>query len=352
MKKRFVIACLVLIATGNFVVASTIDPNKKDAHGYTPVMNMIMQNPEGVKAYLEKTPTVNLDIKDNYGNAPLMMAADYPAALEALIDAIRAGKIRANINVLEPVSNETLAHKVNTPVALYKKIVTVPGINIEAMNATGQTPLQKAEQQEKESIVAALIAAGAKTPGFANAQEYKNNALFNAAAVGNTSALELWIKEGAQVDTDTRRGTALMEAARQGHVLAVKLLLEKGANINKKDTNSHATVFHNLLSQVPFFSLPDQYTKALQVVKELGAFAQKNKITLAINDADSQGVTPLLLAVRAEHEPLLQEILKVPGINVNAKVAGKTALAYARLINDPKKRTAIVEILQKAGAKE
>jgi uncharacterized protein len=106
--------------------------------------------------------------------------------------------------------------------------------DLDTPQPDGTTALQWAAHWNDLDAVKVLLAAGA-SPKIAN--RYGVTPLSEAAGAGNAQMIELLLKAGADAKSLTTADgeTVLMTAARTGSVDAVKVLLDHGADINAKE---------------------------------------------------------------------------------------------------------------------
>jgi ankyrin repeat protein len=107
--------------------------------------------------------------------------------------------------------------------------------------------------------------------------------LHRAAMRGETSAIEMLLKLGADVNSTDQHGkTALHDASLKGHVDTARLLLDRGAKIGARDKNGGTPLHDAALGGS---------AKAIELL--LGRHAD-------INARDSDGLTPLDYALKME----------------------------------------------------
>jgi ankyrin repeat protein len=104
-------------------------------------------------------------------------------------------------------------------------LVAAKGLQVDAENAGGETPLMMAALRGNEEIALALLARGAAPhrPGW--------SPLHYAATGGSAALVRLFLSKGAPVDARSPTGrTPLMMAGRYGSSDAAEVLLEAGAD--------------------------------------------------------------------------------------------------------------------------
>ena len=107
------------------------------------------------------------------------------------------------------------------------------GLDINATNVVGETPLYKAVRYGTPETVQALIAAGADV----NATEvYGETPLHNAVRYGTPETVQALIDAGADVNAQDKFGYApLHRATEWGTPETVQALIAAGADVNAKD---------------------------------------------------------------------------------------------------------------------
>lgn len=149
-----------------------------------------------------------------------------------------------------------------------------------------------------------------------------NNQMWEAARKGDVVAVTAALDKGADVNAKFRYGTtALFKAAERGHADVVKVLLARGADATVKDTFYGATAMS--------WALDNDHVEVVR----------------AILEKDESSVAQVLMrGARQGKAPLVQIALAKGGLKPEALTS-----AYAAVMED-KEKTAIAEILKKAGA--
>jgi cytohesin len=146
-----------------------------------------------------------------------------------------------------------------------KELIQDDGVDLNAKNELGQTPLIAASQ------------------------------------IGNTEIAILLIEEGADVNAKgTNKNTPLIAASNKGNIKLVTLLIEKEADVNAKNYFEHTPLI--LASQNGH--------------KEIAVLLIENDAE--INAKDSFGNTPLILASKNGHKDVAILLIE-NGANINAK---------------------------------
>ena len=153
------------------------------------------------------------------------------------------------------------------------------GVDVNAKEADGATPLHWAAHMDNLASVDALLKAGAKG-NVANI--YGVTPLMLAAENGSAPMIERLLAGGADANLAMPSGeTPLMTAARTGRAPAVAALIAGGANINARESAKGQTAL--------LWALSGPHAAAARVLVEKGA-----DVTLA----SSGGFTPLMMATR------------------------------------------------------
>ena len=138
----------------------------------------------------------------SWGNYPLHYAAGQGGDLAAVVQLLRLGSAR--------------------------------GIDVNAKDGAGDTPLHHAASHGRATIAATLIAAGANV----NATNTYGETPLHGAAFRGASIVSLLLAAGANVNARNTSGeTPLHLAAYGGYASVVSVLLAAGANVNAKDSD-------------------------------------------------------------------------------------------------------------------
>ena len=220
----------------------------------------------------------------------------------------------AEVNALGAYDTPALLWAVRVQDRATAGVLLDAGADPNLASGYGIAPLSLAIENGDEAIVDLLLAAGANASARDSAGE---TPLFLAARAGNAAIVERLLARGAQADErDPEFGqTALMVAAREGRAEVVRVLLARGANVNAQAR----------AGTVPAFRLPSDNagSKGVGIVRggwpergmrsptpgaktpllyaarrgDLAVARQLVEAGAALEQADADGVTPLLMAI-------------------------------------------------------
>jgi ankyrin repeat protein len=200
---------------------------------------------------------VNPNGKDQQGNTPLFVAANYgqSAIVKLLLDH------KAKVDVVTPPNRYTPLMMAVEYIDVVRLLIE-NGANVNLQSSSGETALMMACHETRDSeIVKLLLNHGAKVNVRASRGR---TALWLASQKGKADMVSLLINAGADLESryEDDDSTPLIEAASQGRANVVKLLLEKGANIDAK-LNTGETAFHKAQGK--------QYNDVVELLKKVGA---------------------------------------------------------------------------------
>jgi ankyrin repeat protein len=285
----------------------------------------------------------DVNARDAEGNTPLILASFYaaPECVKLLIDQ------GADVNTTNRAGATALIRAATS----YEKTrwLLAAGAKVRARTALGTTPLILAARRAGNSrTVQLLLERGA------NATERNNagiSAVLAGAASGDLETVRLLLDAGARADDFPKSNvpraraiagfrTALMWAAYSNDVRMARLLLERGADPNQ------STYFGNPLSHACW----SNSFEAAELLIARGA-------NVSARDALAN-FTPLHWAAGTESSrPQLVKLLLANGADPNAE-GGEPVGAFGlvpqtpRLIAEKRGRTAVVDALVAAGAKD
>lgn len=235
---------------------------------------------------------------------------------------------------------------------IIEKLIGKVDVNAQDEERDGNTALTLAADAGHEKIVKRLL----QVPGInINAQQSGGTALIHAAMQGNESIVKLLLSApGIDINASDADGTALIQAAGDGQESIVKLLLQvPGININARDSRGRtalilgATVGQNIvkiLLEAPGIDVNAQTSKdhltalmeATHIGDETAVKLLLQSPTIDVNMQDRNGKTALMHAVMSEQLMLVMLFLQTPTVGINIKnVNGYTVSQfYPRMAPD------------------
>lgn len=167
------------------------------------------------------------------------------------------------------------------------------GTNVNVQDNRGWTPLMSAAENGQFEVVKYLLENKAQT----NLRNEKGDtALIRASVTGQTEIVKLLIEAGASVHLKNKKGyTPLMKAAERNHLDVMRVLLDKGAKPNevKIPEKDHDTALH--------LAVKENATEAVTLLIQKGA---------NVNSKNSDGFTPIMLAIEKENISMIQKLLE------------------------------------------
>jgi len=346
--------CKLLINNGADLNIST----SKITMGHSPLYFAI-RNRHADVAELLITSGADVNIKNGFGESPMDMAIH--AKLQNIVNLlIEHGAETSALKDTEKTTEES-----KKPLtSIWKgatsgniQVVTQhlnAGVDVNAQNTDGETPLLEATYGGHKNIVELLISKGADVNmkddlGFTPVQW--------AAREGHKEIVELLISKGANLNARDRLigATTLHYAAVNGHKEIVKILIKNAADFNSKDMAGQTPL--NFAIDEGMDEIADLLRKhGGKTGKELKADsgktgdeiktptisiwrdAEKGDIEAVklhldngvdVNAKDNIGWTPLHFATVLDHKEIV-ELLIATGADVNAKnKEGRTPLNWA-----------------------
>ncbi|HLD17318.1 MAG TPA: ankyrin repeat domain-containing protein, partial [Coxiellaceae bacterium] len=212
------------------------------------------------------------------------------------------------------------------------------GANIHLKNKAVKTALAEAANSGHETIVRALVAAGADSGDRRHALVCALNTRHEAIAAILVEGLDV-----SELETEgSRDSTPLVWAAYRGYATIVNALLAKGVNKEKRDSNGlvplilaaregHTEVVRILLAAGadPHLIIEGICT-ALSAAREKGHRAIVELLLQHPSIRDEEGNTALILAVKSNNPAEVARLLADPRTDINAQNnTGETALIAA-----------------------
>lgn len=189
------------------------------------------------------------------------------------------------------------------------------GVDVDAKNLYGITPLSIACEYGNSAIVELLLDAGADANQTIAGGE---TALMTSCRTGDVGIVAALIKHGAAIEAKNKSGqTALMWAADEGNIEAIDVLIEAGAKIDSKTKQGFTAMM--------FASREGRIDTALRLIE---AGADVNDV---MNPPNSSGRNPrertsaLMLAVESGHFELALRLVEA-GADPNDQRSGYAPL--------------------------
>ncbi|KAF5586650.1 CAMK kinase [Fusarium pseudoanthophilum] len=289
----------VSISTGDIdmvqsLVYRGVDINAPDENGRTPLhLSASIGNVEMARVLCEGGAVI--ETTSESGHTPLQVAAmkGHTDVAEFLLE--KGADIEASDSYggFTPLGfAASMNHSSVTGLLLEK------GANVEATNQVGHTPLISAARSGSEAVAKLLLNHGAHTEAT---DKSGGTPLIWAARAGSEGVVEHLIHHGADVNVSEYSGfTPLREARKKGHGAVEKLLLRAGASYDGSSSE---------LSWPLHEAAQRGYCDRMRVI-----LRQEG---VNIEDKDSLGCTPLILAAR-EGRTAAADLLIRHGANVEA----------------------------------
>ena len=343
-----------------------IDVTAKNQRGCNALLNAVEGGHALMVDWLLDQPGVMLEDRDNQGMTPLLLAAQWGH----LVLVKHLSKRGALLTAKDQGGGNALLHAVvGGHTLLVDWLLDQPGLTLEDRSNDGMTPLLVAAECGHLDVVQHLLQRGAS---LAAKDQWGRNALLNAVVGGNALMVD-WLLEqpGVTLEYASNDGlTPLLVAAKWGHLDVVQHLLHRGALLTAKGQGGrnalleatwggHTAVVDWLLDQ-PGIMLEDrdkggmtpllvaawrghldvaqhllQRGALLTAKDEMGRNALHNALEgghalfnggwshhaavvdwllgqtgVTLEDRDSDGLTPLLLAAKWGHLDVVQHLLR------------------------------------------
>jgi ankyrin repeat protein len=227
---------------------------------------------------------VNIFAPNAKGEIPLYLAFHAPGNVRLWI--INNHTIAAR----DGLGNGVLHYAAQWKIDNYIPYIVQQGANVEAVNATGETPLFAGVKYSGASTIETLVKAGAS---INTRDKLGNSALHAAVRWNNEEAALALINGGIDIDAHALNGkTPLHDAVRLGITSLEALLIERGgADIEIRDAEGNTPFMEAVIAG---------YSPAAERLVDMGADP---------NTRNNQGDTPLHLAVSSGREDLVNMLL-------------------------------------------
>lgn len=289
-----------------FLVAG-MDPNAKDSEGKTGLIRAIVERHAAIVDALLKAKA-NVNEKDQDGATALMWAVDKGDAriIEALL------KAEANVNEEDRYGDTALAWAASRR---NKDVVLLFLANGADTTAINRAFVVTASYSEPQVLLRILLGGGA------DVKKVGSEALIEVVQRDNISkkvsdAVGFLLDLGVDVNGKNERGdSALHLAASEGNTALARTLLDKGADVNSVcDCDGYHSARNWTALQMAAFK---GHSEVVDALLAKGA---------DIHQKNSEGATPLHLAMTGDSLPVVQALL-AKGADVNARDSdGETPL--------------------------
>lgn len=354
MKLHIILITCVLATTPRLIIANTL--SDADTAAFNDALNT--QDIAALRPLLSKGADANrlmFNALDSLNVELLNLALEFnanPNAQEnnntalhilAAIELVDSEAFQAQTNSQSDLSEEAIAKHINSRAHRLEMIdiLVSKGANINALNASGDTPISTAFATNQPMIVDYFIAKKADPNIGVN--------LFQKDSVAkiDTNYLKYLLDYGYRAtadneDTTTPLHKLVMQTADKEKIA---LLVEYGADLNATDAQGKtplvasantsranpADVYASLVelgaTVSPEYTLA-QLSKAIDERDYVAALALLKQTPDVVNGVDSEGITPLMRASRGSLK--LVRILLDNGANLNSQANGRSALDEAR----------------------
>lgn len=326
------------------LIAHHADVNARDRSGITPLhMAAYWKRKEAAQLLLEHGAEVNA--RSAAGHTPLFRALLEP--MDFCFPSNTCG--------------ETLPLPTPDRAALHKELVALllaKGAEVNAKDKDGVSPLHAAALLGIPEIVEWLLDKGAEINAKSDTTDV--TPLYLAARFDRGEVATVLLAHGANIEAQTRSGyTPLTRAAENGNTSAVELLLRKGANPNTKDKAGVSLLLRILNIEHSYYSLnspfssgrfgtqqKEQMLKARKSVK--GEWQAVAKLLIdhgADVNVKHNDITPIYIAATLGDKELV-DLLLDKGANINGECTCETPLHSAIA----EKHKEVAELLVNHGA--
>ena len=284
-----------------YALENGADVNAKDEYSNTALIWASRNGKTEIVAMLvEKGADVNAT--DNWGYTPLLLASRY-GHKEIVAMLVEKG---ADVNTEVQAQMTALLW---ATIAGHKDVVEIllqqPGIQVNAADMWGRTPLVNASTMGYTEIVRMLLEAGADI----------RDTLIMSSGNGHIEIVKMLLKEGADVnETDEDGMTALMMASEWGHKYVVKILLaQEGINVN---------LWNNEGETALILASKEGHLEIVKMLLKAGALVNMEEVE-NMNDIDEydpeigSAKGALMMASEFGHTEIVKILLKA-GADVNA----------------------------------
>lgn len=280
------------------------DVNDKSSYGVTPLIAAAAAGQADAIAYLLEHGA-DATAKDDLGKTALLYASNYEDA--KTIDKLLALN-KAAVNIPDNSGNTPLIYSAQKGLSANIKSLLAAGAKIDYRNpVTGVSALSAASAEGHTNVVRQLVKNG---QADVNLRDLAGRTpIFYAVEKDQPQALQMLLSLGANANMKDNSGvTALMRASAKNRKECQKILLrQKGIDVNAQDNSGRNAVAYAA------------YAPDVDVMQNLVS-AKAN-----INQADVQGNTPLMNAIKAKNDRTAVFLIQQGANLTAANQAGETA---------------------------
>lgn len=278
------------------------DPNSQNTNGESAIFSAVKaDNTEAMKLLLESGADRNL--RDYLGNTALHTCVRWNAENAALVTIANGIDMNA-----QNLSGKTALHEAALSGLIdMVQFLLDQGANIHAADATGRTPLIDAVQAENIAIASLLIDRGAN-PSIP--EMYGRNAYHEAVETENVALIKLLRDAGGNPLARDTHGRTPLSLVLDKNIELITAALGDDVHLADSDGNTPAHIV--VMSSID--------ANTLSLLIDSGYPADRR---------NSEGVTPLLLAIKSGNIDLAQVFLEKGADPFITDNSGESALSYA-----------------------
>lgn len=305
-----------------------LSPHTQNQAGQTPLHAMAAHgHAKGIALLLEQG--VSVHTRDKESHTPLFYCALQPTnAFKALLEA--SASIDREVVTITDNNQNSVLHLAarNWPPELIP-VISRYGVNINAQNKAGKTPLHNAVTRKSIAATEALVKEGALLD---ICDEDGNTPLHIAVRLSNTEIEQILVKAGARLNIKNKGGISLLDSKNVRFVVYKELI----AAIEQND-NQH---IQKLLDQGlnPNFPLQNEL-KAATTEQSLLSVAMKSDNAQAVClllDAGANAEDAKMIRGGIVHTPLGSRVIVADSLSIKTLKAGQIDMAQLLLTHIPK----------------
>jgi len=250
-------------------------------------------NDDDAFAFLRKSGLEDVNIADNDGRTPLMVASG-SGNLGVVQQLVNLG---ADIEARDKMGRTAFLYAVETGGDRVFRVLVDLGVDIHVRDNSGRTALMDVSEIGFVRSVRALLALGVDVSARDNDGE---TALVKASRGGKQRIADILLEAGADVELSAFNGqTALMAASAAGHVDVVNLLISAGAETTRTDEKGDTALDYAAISGHREIAMLLEADAALLGFAAAGDARRTRNLLqtgAAVNVRGANGSTPLIEA--------------------------------------------------------